>query len=61
MFDAFAGLFYTFFVTLAILFGLKAVRSIFKRKWMAPIFRDTKEIPRWKLEANPQHIWKDST
>jgi len=60
MLDAFAGLFYTFFTTLAILYGLKTVRSIAIRKWMAPVFGDAKKKRRWKLEAIPQHAWRDT-
>ncbi|KAH8747820.1 ammonium transporter AmtB-like domain-containing protein [Hyaloscypha sp. PMI_1271] len=55
MLDAFAGFFYTLFTTLAILYGLKGVRSIFKRKWMAPVFTGNNTNRRWKLEATPQH------
>ena len=59
MLDAFAGFFYTLFTTLAILFGLKGVRSIFKRQWWAPVFTtETNANRRWKLEATPQHSWK---
>lgn len=60
MLDAFAGLFYTFFTTLAILYGLQAVRSIFKRRW-TPVFRDANRNRRWKLEATPQHAWRETT
>jgi hypothetical protein len=61
MLDAFAGFFYTLFTTLAILFCLKAVRSIFKGKWMAPVFTDTNTNRRWKLEATPQHSWRQTS
>ena len=64
MFDAFMGLFYTFFTTIAILYGLKAVRSIFKRNWMAPVFGqgdDNNNNNRPKLEATPQHAWRESS
>jgi hypothetical protein len=57
MLDAFSGLFYTLFTTLAILFGLKAIRSIFKGKWMAPVFRDNNKSGRLKLKATLQHTW----
>jgi hypothetical protein len=59
MLDAFMGLFYTFFTTLAILCGLKAIHSIFigKGKWV-PLFKDANKKRRRKLEATPQHAWK---
>jgi hypothetical protein len=60
MLDAFMGLFYTFFTTLAILYSLKAVRSIFKGKW-APVFKNANKKGRWKLEATPQHAWKETS
>jgi hypothetical protein len=60
MLDAFMGLFYTFFVTLAILYSLKVVRSIFRREWSAG-FKKPKEKRRWRLEALPQHAWRDTT
>jgi Amt family ammonium transporter len=50
MLDAFIGLFYAFFITLAILFGLKAFRSIFKRKW-ALVFINEIRNREWRLEA----------
>jgi len=34
MLDAFMGLLYNFFTTLAILYGLKSVHSIYKRSWL---------------------------
>ena len=60
MLDAFMGLFYTFFTTLAILYGLKAVRSIFKGKW-AQVFSQADEDRKLKLEATPQHAWRVTT
>jgi hypothetical protein len=59
MLDAFMGLFYTFFTTLAILFGLKAVHSIYKRGW-APVFRKADDDRRWRLEATPQHFLRET-
>lgn len=56
MLDAFMGLFYTFFVTLAILYGLKIIRSIFCGRWSAG-FKEAQEAGKWKLEAIPQHTW----
>ena len=59
------GFFYTLFVTLAILFGMKIIRSIFKRKWDAGFKeteKDSKEAKKdrkWKLEATPQHLWRE--
>jgi hypothetical protein len=60
MLDAFMGLFYTFFTTLAILYGLQAVRSISKGRW-TPVFRGSNRNRRWKLEATPQHAWRETT
>ncbi|KAE9371133.1 Rh-like protein/ammonium transporter [Stipitochalara longipes BDJ] len=60
MLDAFAGLFYTLFTTLAILYGLKAVRSIFKKKW-TPVFKNVNKNRRWKLEATRQHAWRETS
>ena len=59
MLDAFMGLFYTLFTTLAILYGLKVVRSIWKWKW-APVFQQADEDAKWKLEATPQHAWRET-
>jgi hypothetical protein len=65
MLDAFMGFFYTLFVTLAILFGMKIVRSILIRKWDAGFKeaeKDSKEAKKhrkWKLEATPQHLWRE--
>ena len=62
MLDAFAGFFYTLFTTLAILYGLQAVQSIFKGKW-TPAFEEVPEgerKKRWKLEATRQHAWKET-
>jgi hypothetical protein len=56
MLDAFAGLFYTFFMTLAILYGLKILRSIFNCRW-EPLFEKGKPV-RDKLEATVQHTWR---
>lgn len=56
MLDAFMGLFYTFFTTIAILYGLKAVHSIFKRGW-TPVFREGDGHGRCRLEATPQHFY----
>jgi len=52
MLDAFAGLFYTFFMTLAILYGLKILRRIFCRR--EPLFEPVLD----KLEATVQHTWR---
>lgn len=60
MLDAFMGLFYTFVTTLLILYGLKAVRSIFKRSW-APVFKKAETERRWNLEATPQHVWRETS
>jgi len=57
MLDAFMGLFYTFFTTIAILYGLKAVHSIFKRGW-TPVFREGDGHRRWRLEATRQHFYR---
>ena len=59
MLDAFAGFFYTLFTTLAILYGLKAVRSIFKGKWTT-VFAEVNRNRRWKLEATRQHAWRET-
>jgi hypothetical protein len=56
MLDAFAGLFYTFFMTLAILYGLKILRSIFRCGW-EPVFDKNKPV-RDKLEAAVQYTWR---
>ena len=60
MLDAFSGLFYTLFTTLAILFGLKAVWSIFRKKWSS-VFADVNRNRRWKLEATRQHAWRETS
>jgi ammonia channel protein AmtB len=51
MLDAFMGFFYTFVVTLAILYGLKFTRLLksFKRV----------ETGRLILYATPQHVWRE--
>jgi Amt family ammonium transporter len=56
MLDAFAGLFYTFFMTLAILYGLKMLRSIFRGRW-EPVF-DKNKLVQDELEATVQYIWR---
>ena len=53
MLDAFAGLFYTFFMTLAILYGLKILRGIFRWRW-DPLFEQVRD----ELEATVQHTWR---
>jgi len=58
MLDAFMGLFYTFLTTLLILYGLKIVHSIYKRRW-APVFSKSDDDRRWRLEATPQHFLRD--
>jgi len=60
MLDAFMGFFYTFLVTLVILYSLKVVRSVFYKTWSAG-FKEAQEeqgARKWKLEAIPQHTWK---
>lgn len=56
MLDAFAGLFYTFFMTLAILCGLRILRGIFGGRW-GPLFERDKPV-RDKLVATVQHTWR---
>lgn len=56
MLDAFAGLFYTFFMTLAILYGLKILRGILRCRW-EPLFEKDKLVQD-KLEATVQHTWR---
>ncbi|KAH8755208.1 ammonium transporter AmtB-like domain-containing protein [Hyaloscypha sp. PMI_1271] len=56
MLDAFAGLLYTFFVTMAILYGLKILRSIFRCRW-EPVF-DSKRPVQDKIEATVQYMWR---
>lgn len=56
MADAFAGLFYTFFVTMAILYGLKILRSIFRCHW-EPVFDSNRPVQD-KIEATVQYIWR---
>ena len=60
MLDAFMGFFYTFLVTLVILYGLTIIRFAFCRTWSTG-FKEAQEDQgprRWKLEAIPQHTWK---
>jgi len=57
MLDAFAGLFYTFFVTMAILYGLKLIRCIFHCR-LEPVF-DSKRPVQDKIEATVQYTWKE--
>jgi hypothetical protein len=57
MLDAFAGLLYAFFGTLAILTLLKSCLAIRHRKW-GPAF--TGEEVKDKLEATAQHRYRKS-
>jgi hypothetical protein len=60
MLDAFMGLFYTFSTTLTILYGLKAVHSIYKKKWV-PVFTNANDDRKWRLEATPPHFLRERT
>jgi hypothetical protein len=54
MLDAFAGLFYTFFMTLAILCGLKILLLLrFRGSW-TPLFESVQH----RLEATAQQKWR---
>jgi hypothetical protein len=56
--DALAGFTYTFCMTMLILYGLKVVRFIFRRKWSAG-FKKPLKAGRMRLQATPQHEWLD--
>jgi len=52
-----AGFGYTFVMTILILYGLKAMRSIIRGKWDAG-FDVVQKEGRFELEALPQHDWR---
>ena len=54
--DALAGFAYTFCMTMVILYGLKALRSLLRRKWSAGFEKPLKS-GRPRLEAVPLHEW----
>jgi Amt family ammonium transporter len=54
--DAFAGFGYTFCMTMLILYGLKAVRSLLRGKWSSGFEKPLKS-GRMRLEAVPIHEW----
>ncbi|OIW34179.1 Rh-like protein/ammonium transporter [Coniochaeta ligniaria NRRL 30616] len=54
--DALAGFAYTFCMTLLILYGLKAVRSLLRGRWSSGFEKPLKS-GRMRLEAVPLHEW----
>jgi len=58
--DVLAGFWFTFAMTIIILYGLKLLHMILRRTRSAG-FEKLQKAGRWKLEATPQNEWRRET